>query len=49
MSWPETFLNQTAYHHRDSARDLRFYLADCQDVFRALDPHSVSAIVTSPP
>jgi site-specific DNA-methyltransferase (adenine-specific) len=28
---------------------LRFYLADCLDVFRTLDPHSVSAIVTSPP
>jgi site-specific DNA-methyltransferase (adenine-specific) len=28
---------------------LRFYLADCQKVFAALGPGSVSAIVTSPP
>jgi site-specific DNA-methyltransferase (adenine-specific) len=28
---------------------LRFYLADCLEVFQALDPGSVSAIVTSPP
>jgi site-specific DNA-methyltransferase (adenine-specific) len=28
---------------------LRFYLADCLDVFRALRPGDVSAIVTSPP
>jgi site-specific DNA-methyltransferase (adenine-specific) len=28
---------------------LRFFLADCLDVFRSLGPASVSAIVTSPP
>ena len=27
----------------------RFYLADCQDVFAQLQPHSVDVIVTSPP
>lgn len=28
---------------------LRFYLADCLDIFPLLAPRSVSAIVTSPP
>ena len=27
----------------------RFYLADCLDVFKQLEPHSVDVIVTSPP
>src|SRR5256886_11762578 len=27
----------------------RFFLADCRDVFRHLEPHSVDVIVTSPP
>ena len=27
----------------------RFYLADCVDVFKQLEPHSVDVIVTSPP
>ena len=28
---------------------LRFYLGDCLDVLPALEPHSVSVVVTSPP
>ena len=27
----------------------RFYLGDCVDVFKQLEPHSVDVIVTSPP
>jgi site-specific DNA-methyltransferase (adenine-specific) len=28
---------------------VRFYLGDCLDVLRGLDPHSISVIVTPPP
>ena len=34
---------------RTGQTENRFYLADCLDVFRQLEPHSVDVIVTSPP
>ena len=34
---------------RIGSGDARFYHADCLDVFRGLQPHSVDVIVTSPP
>lgn len=49
LAWTSPHLPEPHTVLRNGPATLRFYRADCLDILRALDPGSISAIVTSPP
>lgn len=49
LPWKPARLPKPHTEIRTRRGTLRFYLGDCLDVLRALDAHSISVIVTSPP
>jgi site-specific DNA-methyltransferase (adenine-specific) len=49
LAWKPPRLPTPHTEIRVGRATLRFYLGDCLDVLRALDTHSISVIVTSPP
>ena len=49
LAWKATNLPKPHTILETNGATLRFYLGDCLDLMRAIDPGAVSAIVTSPP